>query len=85
LVGDWRQIHESVQVRLIEREQETYVLARGPDRAQKEEAMRWRHMRGLMRDLIKLRRSIRKGSLVDGDKVLTRLGRLSERWPRAWC
>ena len=46
--------------------------------------MRWRQVRGLMRDLVKLRRSIRKGTLVDADKVLMRLGRLSERWPRGW-
>jgi transposase len=60
------------------------VLARSVDRARKEEAMRWRQVRGLMRDLVKLRRSIRKGTLVDADKVMMRLGRLSERWPRGW-
>lgn len=84
LEGSWSQISESVQVQCIEREQETYVLARSVDRAKKEEAMRWRQIRGLMRDLIKLRRSIHKGTLVNPDKVLMRLGRLSERWPRAW-
>ena len=84
LEGTWSQINESVQVQLIAREQETYVLARSVDRAKKEEAMRWRQVRGLMRDLIRLRRSIRKGTLTDADKVLMRLGRLSERWPRGW-
>ena len=84
LDGSWQQINQSVQVQLIEQEQETYVLARSMDRAKKEEAMRWRQIRGLMRDLVKLRRSIRKGTLVDESKVLMRLGRLSERWPRAW-
>ena len=84
LEGSWSQISESVQVQCIEREQETYVLARSVDRAKKEEAMRWRQIRGLMRDLIKLRRSIHKGTLVNPDKVLMRLGRLAERWPRAW-
>ena len=84
LEGNWHQISDSVQVQLIVQEQETYVLARSVDRARKEEAMRWRQVRGLMRDLIGLRRSLRKGTLVSGDKVLLRLGRLSERWPRAW-
>jgi transposase len=84
LEGSWQQISPSVQVQLIEQGQETYVLARSVDRARKEEAMRWRQVRGLMRDLVKLRRSIRRGTLVDADKVLMRLGRLSERWPRAW-
>jgi hypothetical protein len=84
LEGSWQQINDSVQVQLLEAERETYVLARSVDRAKKEEAMRWRQLRGLMRDLVKLRRSIRKGTLVDPAKALMRLGRLSERWPRAW-
>jgi transposase len=84
LEGTWQQINESVQVQLFAQEQETYVLARSVDRAKKEEAMRWRQIRGLMGDLVKLRRSIHKGALVDSDKVLMRLGRFSERWPRAW-
>ncbi len=84
LEGSWKQIHESVQVQLIEQEQETYVLARSVDRAKKEEAMRGRQIRGLMRELVRLRRSLRRGTLVDPDKVWMRLGRLSERWPRAW-
>lgn len=84
LEGSWTQISESVQVQWIAQEQEVYVLARSVDRAKKEEAMRMRQIRGLMRDLIRVRRAIRKGTLVDADKVLMRLGRLSERWPRAW-
>jgi transposase len=84
LEGSWQQINPSVQVQLLEQEQETYVLARSVERAKKEEAMRGRQIRGLMRDLVKLRRSIRKGTLGDSDKVMMRLGRLSERWPRAW-
>ena len=84
LAGTWQAINESVQVQLIAQEQETYVLARSVARAKKEEAMRWRQIRGLMRDLVKLRRSIRKGTLAGPDKVMMRLGRFSERWPRAW-
>jgi transposase len=84
LEGTWTQISESVQVQLIKQDQESYVLARSVDRARKEEAMRWRQVRGLMRDLIRLRRSVDRRTLVNADKVLMRLGRLSERWPRAW-
>src|ERR1017187_2735034 len=40
LEGSWQRINESVQVQLIAREQETYVLARSVERAKKEEAMR---------------------------------------------
>ena len=61
LEGSWQQINESVQVQLIEQEQETYVLARSVDRAKKEEAMRWRQIRGLMRDLVQLRRRSAQG------------------------
>jgi transposase len=84
LDGSWQKINDSVQVQLIEQDQETYVLARSVDRARKEEAMRGRQIRGLMRDLVRLRRSVRRGILADSDKVMMRLGRLSERWPRAW-
>ena len=84
LAGTWQQINESVQVQLIAQDQETYVLARSVERAKKEEAMRWRQIRGLMRDLVRLRRSIRKGTRAESDKVMLRLGRFSERWPRAW-
>jgi transposase len=84
LAGTWQPINESVQVQLIAQDQETHVLARSVERARKEEAMRWRQIRGLMRDLVKLRRSIRKGTLAEPDKVMMRLGRFSERWPRAW-
>jgi len=84
LEGNWSHINPRVAVQLIPQDQETYVLARSVDRAKKEEAMRWRQIRGLMRDLIRLRRAVRRGSLVSSDKVLMRLGRLSERWPRAW-
>jgi transposase len=84
LEGSWTQINASVQVQLIAEDQETYVLARSVERAQKEEAMRWRQIRGLMRDLVKLRRSIRRRTMVNSDKVLMRLGRLSERWSRGW-
>ena len=41
LEGSWQQINPSVQVQLIEQDQETYVLARSMDRARKEAAMRW--------------------------------------------
>jgi transposase len=84
LEGTWSQISELVQVQFMAEGQETYVLARSLDRANKEEAMRWRQIRGLMRDLIRLRRAVRERTLVDGDKILMRLGRYSERWPGAW-
>jgi len=85
LNGSWQEISKEVQVQLLPEGNETFVLARSTDRAKKEEAMRWRQVRGLMRDLVRLRRAIRHGTLKDEAKILMRVGRLSERWPRGWA
>jgi transposase len=84
LEGDWQRVSGEVEVQLIAQEKETYVLARSQMRAQKESAMRLRVVRGLMRDLIRLRRLLRNGRLKDPDKVLLHLGRLKERYQQAW-
>ena len=84
LAGDWQTVAESVQAQLIAESGETCVLARSQSRAQKEQAMRDRVIRGLMRELVRLRRAIRLGQLVDSVKVQHRLGRLHERYPQAW-
>jgi len=84
LQGDWREISPQVKVQLLPEGPETFVLARSADRAKKEAAMRWRQVRELMRDLIRLRRGLRHGTIKDPDKILMRMGRLQERWPRAW-
>ena len=85
LQGEWQDISKEVKVQLLAQGQETFVLARSEDRASKEQAMRWRQVRGLMRDLVCLRRSIRRGLIKDSDKILMRVGRLAERWSRAWA
>ena len=85
LEGDWQSVSCEVEVQLITEDiKETYVLARSRARAQKESAMRWRVVRGLMRDLIRLRRLLRHGRLKDPAKVLLHLGRLKERYRQAW-
>ena len=66
LEGDWQSVSGEVEVQLIAQDnKETYVLARSRARAQKESAMRSRVVRGLMRDLIRLRRLLRHGRLKD--------------------
>jgi transposase len=85
LEGDWQSITDEVQVQLIaEDNNETYVLARSRTRAQKESAIRSRVVRGLMRDLIGVRRLLRHGRLKDPAKALLHLGRLKERYQQAW-
>jgi transposase len=84
LNGIWQEISKEVRVQLLGEGNETFVLARSAERAKKEEAMRWRQVRGLMRDLVRLRRAIRHGAIKDESKILMRVGRLAERWPRGW-
>lgn len=84
LEGTWQKISREVQIQVLAEGNETFVLARSADRAKKEEAMRWRQIRGLMKDLVRLRRSIKQGTITDESRILMRLGRLSERWPRGW-
>jgi transposase len=85
LEGDWQSVSGEVEVQLIAQDnKETYVLARSRARAQKESAMRFRVVRALMRDLIRLRRLLRHGRLKDPEKVLLQLGRLKERHQQAW-
>jgi hypothetical protein len=85
LEGSWQELSAEVQVQLIAQDKEdTYVLARSRSRAQKETAMRSRFVRGLMRELIRLRHALRHGRLKDPDKVLLQLGRLKERYRKAW-
>jgi transposase len=85
LEGDWQSVCSEVEVQLIAVDNnETYVLARSRTRAQKETAIRSRFVRGLMRDLIRLRRVLRHGRLKDPAKVLIQLGRLKEGYHRAW-
>jgi transposase len=85
LSGEWQQISQEVRVQLLSEGPEMFVLARSEDRAKKEAAMRWRQVRGLMRDLVGLRRAIRRGTIKDEAKILMRVGRLAERWPRGWA
>ena len=63
LSQDWQAISSEVKVQLLPEGPETFVLARSEDRARKEEAMRWGQVRGLMRGLVCVRRSIRRGRL----------------------
>jgi transposase len=84
LNGSWQAISEEVEVQLLPEDEDLYVLCRSRDRAAKEQAMRFGQVRGLMRDIIRLRRAVRTGTLKDQAKLQQRLGRLQERYPRAW-
>jgi transposase len=73
-----------VQVKVVKRGGEAYVLARSRTRRKKERAMRRRQLHGLRDDLRKLSTRVNGGRLKDADKVQQAIGRLAERWPAAW-
>jgi len=56
LTKPWEDVRESVQVKLIEHVEETYVLARSQGRRDKEQSMRRRRLEKLVRRLRELQR-----------------------------
>jgi transposase len=86
LQEDWSQVagRPEIQVKLLERDAELYVLTRSQARAEKEREIRMRALRGLRQDLSNLSKSVRTGRLRQRDLIWKRLGRLEERWPKAW-
>jgi transposase len=79
----WQAIREEVEVKPIEREGMAYLLARSMARRRKERAIRRRQLIGMHQALKRLRNSVQAGRLVNRDKVLERVGRLKERYPKA--
>jgi hypothetical protein len=67
----WEQVHDGVQVKLLEEEHELYVLAKSADRQKKEQAMRRRKLRALVHGLNRLkRRAISRDNLLKRIAVL---------------
>lgn len=67
----WDQVHEQMEVKLLEREGELYVLARSGDRRNKESAMRRRKLKMLVHKLNRLkRRKISRDALLRRVAVL---------------
>jgi hypothetical protein len=74
---------EDVEVKPVRRGRQHYLLARSKPRRQKERAMRRRQRRGLADGLRKLQARVAQGKVKNRDKILERLGRLQERYPKA--
>lgn len=68
----WEQVHEGMDVKLLEREGELYVQARSSQRQKKENAMRRRKLRGLVHGLNRLKRNrkIKRDELIRKVAVL---------------
>jgi len=80
---DWRHVRPHVEVKSVERDGQTYVLARSVHRRAKEKAIRKRQLLGLHGDLKKLSNRVSAGRLKNTDTVLESVGRFRERWPAA--
>ena len=81
----WQRLPENpeVEVQLIRRGRESYLLARSRPRRKKERAIRRRQRRGLARGLRRLEQLITTGRLKSRDAILERVGRLKGRYPKA--
>jgi transposase len=70
----WERVHEGMEVKLLEEENELYVQARSAARRMKENAMRRRRLKKLVHGLNRLRHRISKGSpRIKRDYLLERL------------
>ena len=76
----WQTVREGVQVKLLPKEQELYVLAQSQDRRHKEHAMRRRQLKWLWKRLkeIQAMKCSKKNDLV------MKLGAAKQRAPGAW-
>jgi transposase len=79
LALDWQEAREGVEVKLLAKEGELYVLARSRDRVAKERAMRRRQLKKLWARLAELKRMA-----PDRDALLLKLGAAKSQSPQAW-
>ena len=79
LTKPWEQVREAVQVKLLEQDEELYVLARSEGRRNKERAMRRRRLKRLWRRLHEL-----QGQTLTRDQLLLKLGAAKKEAGRAW-
>src|SRR5271169_3726702 len=75
----WENVRESVRVKLIEGGEETYVLARSEARREKEQAMRQRRLRKLIKRLRELQRQD-----LTRDELLLKLGAAKKEAGKAY-
>ena len=79
LTLDWREVRDSVQVKLYEHDSEVYVLARSQGRQAKETAIRRKRLARLLYKLRAMRRS-----LPNRDTLLMRIGAAKNEAGRAF-
>jgi hypothetical protein len=81
----WQRLPDNpdVEVKLLQRAEVHYLLARSKPRRLKERAIRRRQRRGLAKALKKLHSRVVGGRLKKRDKIVEAVGRLKERFPKA--
>jgi transposase len=81
----WQRLpnNPDVEVKLLERDEVHFLLARSRPRRLKERAIRRRQRRGLAKALKKLQVRVASGRLKKRDKIVEAVGRLKERFPKA--
>jgi transposase len=79
LTKPWEDVRESVQVKLIEHEEEIYVLARSQGRRDKEQSMRRRRLKKLIKRLRELQRQD-----LTRDDLLLKLGAAKKEAGKAY-
>ena len=80
LTKPWTDVRDTVQVKLVEQDDELYVLARSGARRDKEQAMRRRRLKKLIKRLHELRQQ-----RLTRDQLLIKLGAArKEAGPAAW-
>jgi Transposase DDE domain len=81
----WQRLPDNpdVLVKLLQRDEVHYLLARSKPRRLKERAIRRRQRRGLAKALKKLHARVTSGRLKKRDKIVEAVGRLKERFPKA--
>jgi DDE family transposase len=81
----WQRLPDNpeVEVKLLQRDEVHYLLARSRPRRAKERAIRRKQRRGLAQALKKLLLRVSAGRLKQRDKILEAVGRLKERFPKA--
>ena len=80
LTRPWAEVRDSVQVKLLERDGELYVLARSDARVHKERAMRQRRLKKLWARLHAL-----QAQRITRDQLLLKLGAARKEAGRAWA
>ena len=80
LAKPWTEVRDAVQVKLVEQDDELYILARSGARRDKEQAMRRRRLKKLVKRLHELRQQ-----KLTRDQLLIKLGAArKEAGPAAW-